>query len=325
MCHLFRKIYPLMSANLLTGCAVIILVGLNATSLTAAGGQAVAENKSVSESQASVTALRIDSGDLLEITVYGVPDLTQKSRVNSTGEITLPLLGPVHVRGLTAAEVEGLLGKKLVEARLVKKPSVTVFISEYATQGITVFGEVNKPGTYSILGSRRLFDVISMAGGLTAKSGKQVTITHRNELNHPVIITLPSDLDELSQSDLEILPGDTIVVSKAGIVYVVGGVGKPGGFPIDNHAGLTVVQAIALAEGTKLNARLDNTRLIRTTAEGRKEIFIPLGKILAGQASDSQLQANDIVFVPNSAVKSGLKRGLEVAVQMATGVAIYRF
>jgi polysaccharide export outer membrane protein len=273
-----------------------------------------------------VPVLRIGSGDLLEISVFGAPELTQKSRVGAEGDIAVPLLGNVHVAGLTPEQASRALEHRLIDAGLLKEPAVTVFINEYATQGATVVGEVNKPGTYPVMGSRRLLDVISMAGGLTEKAGKQVTVTHRDQQHEdPVTVTLPRSLDGISDNNVDILPGDTIVVSKAGIVYVVGEVGRPGGFVFDNSDSLTILQALALAEGAKPTASLDHARIIRKTADGVQDLPIPLKRILAAKSADQKLVANDIVFVPNSALKSAFRRSAESALQVATGVAIYRF
>jgi len=268
--------------------------------------------------------IRIGSGDLLEVSVYGVAELTQKSRVSASGEISLPLVGSVHIGGLTVEEAKALVEKRLVEGHYIKEPNVTVFISEYATQGVSVMGEVAKPGTYPVLGSRRLLDVLSAAGGLTPKAGKAVTITRRDDPEDPVSVPLSSDLTKLSEHNVEILPGDTVVVSKAGIIYVVGDVKKPGGFVMENNESLTVLQAVALAEGTKPTAALNRTKLIRRTPSGPQEVPIPLKGILSARLPDLPLQPNDIVFVPSSTTRSAATRGLEAILQVATGVAIYR-
>jgi polysaccharide export outer membrane protein len=125
-------------------------------------------------------------------------------------------------------------------------------------------------------------------------------------------------------NNVSVQPGDTILVSKAGIVYVVGDVHQPGGFVMENGKDITVIQAIALAQGIGPNAALGGARLVRKTPDGPKDIPLELKKILAAKAPDPQLQADDIVFVPDSAAKSGFKRGLEAAVQAATGLAIWR-
>jgi polysaccharide export outer membrane protein len=173
-----------------------------------------------------------------------------------------------------------------------------------------------------MLGSRRLFDVISAAGGTTLKAGNQVTISHRDASRPAQTVTLTGNGSDFTSNNPEVLPGDTVVVQKAGIVYVVGDVRTPGGFVMDKPV-VTVLQALAMAQGANITAKLDGARLIRRTGDQREDVPIALKKILSSQAADVNLQADDILFVPNSRAKSALHRGLEAIVQAATGVAIY--
>jgi len=126
------------------------------------------------------------------------------------------------------------------------------------------------------------------------------------------------------ENNVTVEPGDTILVSKAGVVYVVGDVHLPGGFVMENGNDITVLKAIALAQGTNPNASLNGAKLIRKTPEGSKEVPLPLKQIFASKAPDPQLQPDDVIFVPSSAGKSAAKRGAEAILQMATGVAIWR-
>jgi len=272
-------------------------------------------------------ALCIGIGDLLEISVstgIGPPEVNWKGRVSGSGDIALPLVGGFHVLGLAADQAEDMIEKRYIDAEILKSPQVTVFISEYTSQGVSVLGEVGRPGVYPMMTSRRLLDLISAAGGFTPTAGKAITITHRSSPLEPNTVLLSKDPSQTLAGNIEIFPGDTIVVAKAGVVYVVGAVGKPGGFTMDANEGLTVLQAIALAEGSKPEAALDKSKLIRKTPTGPEEISIPLSKILTSKAPDRKLQADDIVFVPGSAAKSAARRSLEAIVQTATGVAIYR-
>jgi polysaccharide export outer membrane protein len=269
--------------------------------------------------------LRISGGDLLQVSIYGADDLKRDVRVNSEGDITLPLVGTVHVGGLPTEEAETTIAKAYSSGGFIKHPQITLLIKEFTTQGISVLGEVVKPGVYPALGSRRLFDIISAAQGMTPKAGRMITITHRNDPDHPVEITLQQDLSRSLGSNLDVYPGDTIVVSKAGIVYVVGDVTKPGGFVMENNSEhLTVLQAIALAQGTNRTAALKDAKIIRKGPSGMSETSIDLTQIMKAKAPDQPLQNDDIVFVPVSAAKSAAKRGLEAILQTATGVAIYR-
>jgi polysaccharide export outer membrane protein len=164
-------------------------------------------------------------------------------------------------------------------------------------------------------------DALSAAGGTTPRAGKSVTIAHRDHPEAAETMMLSSP-DGQKMTNVGVLPGDTIVVSKAGIVYVVGDVKEPTGIIMDNPR-FTVLQAIAMAHGTNSTASMGSTKLIRTVDGVPKEIPIPLNKILSAQSTDLALQADDIVFVPNSKVKTVTHKGLEAALQAATGVAIY--
>jgi polysaccharide export outer membrane protein len=268
--------------------------------------------------------LLIGAGDLLEVSLYGMPDFKTDVRVNSGGEISLPMIGTMPVAGLSVEQAETLIAHKLTEKGLFNDPHVTVFEKEYATQGISLLGEVQKPGIYPLLGSRKLYDAISAAGGTTPKAGRYVLITRRNDPQHPVRVPLMTGAPESMENNVTVEPGDTILVSKAGVVYVVGDVHQPGGFVMENGNDITVLKAIALAQGTNPNAKLDSARLIRKTPDGPQDVPLSLKKIMAAKAPDPQLQADDVVFVPNSAGKSAAKKGAETILQMATGIAIWR-
>jgi polysaccharide export outer membrane protein len=224
---------------------------------------------------------------------------------------------------MTAEEAQAAIEKKYKDAELLKSPQVLLSIVEYASQGVSVLGEVSKPGVYTLLTSRRLLDLISQAGVLTPAAGRMVTITHRDRPRESETIALSKDPRQNTATNIDIIPGDTIVVAKAGVVYVVGAVGKPGGFTMDANEGLTILQVIALAEGPKADASMDKSRLIRQTPTGRSEIPVQLSKILASKTPDIKLQSDDILFVPSSAVKSATRRSVEAIVQTATGVAIF--
>jgi polysaccharide export outer membrane protein len=171
------------------------------------------------------------------------------------------------------------------------------------------------------MGSRTLLDAISAAGGTTPKAGKSVTITHRDELDSPKTILLSSDNGH-TMTNVSVHPGDTVEVSKAGMVYVIGAVKEPTGIILDNPH-FTVLQAIAMAHGTNPTASLKSTKLIRKASTNPQEVPIPLDTILSAKSPDLELQPDDIVFVPNSAAKTVATRSLEAIVQTATGLAIY--
>jgi polysaccharide export outer membrane protein len=269
-------------------------------------------------------AIRLGAGDLVNINVFGVPEMSTDSRVNANGELTVALIGPVAVQGLTSAEAERAVSQRLKDAGMLRDPHVTIFVKEYATQGISVLGEVQRPGIYPLLGARRLFDAISSAGGTTARAGRIVNITRRNDPDHPILVSMDTDPARSAAANVEIYPGDTVVVSKAGVIYVVGDVARPGGFVMDNNEKLRTLQAIALAQGFNRTASLDSAKLIRKTPEGMKEYPVPMKKIMESKVEDMEMQNDDILFIPTSAARGAFRRGMEAAIQAATGVAIYR-
>jgi len=264
----------------------------------------------------------IGSGDLLDIRVLGAPDYVAQVRVGDDGQIVLPFIGFVKVAGLSVNQAEPLIAKRLADGGFFNDPQVSVLQKEYATQGIDVLGEVQRPGIFPLLGHRTLFDAVSAAGGFTQKSGKTAVITHRDRPDEPETVRLDYDAKNSPQSNIPLLPGDTVVVSRAGLAYVVGDVGNPTGIVLED-SGLTVLQAIAMAQGAKPTAALDKAKLIRKTSDGQQEIPLNLKKILSAKAPDAKLQAEDIVFVPSSFGKTASRRGLEAIVQAATGVVIF--
>ena len=203
----------------------------------------------------------------------------------------------------------------------MKDPHVTVFITEYATQGVTVAGEVKSPGIYPLLGSHGLVDILTAAGGVTGTAGRMVSVTHKSDPAHPEMIRLASKPGEII-ANVDIQPGDTVVVSKAGVCYVVGDVAKAGGFLIEGNDRLTVLEIMALAGGTTRTSAKDKARLIRKTPNGREEMPIPLKAMMNGKVKDMAVEDGDILFVPSSAGKNVLYRGTDSAVAIATGFAL---
>ncbi len=182
-------------------------------------------------------------------------------------------------------------------------------------------GEVAKPGVYPVLGQQRLLDLISAAGGFTDKAGRSVTVTHRNQPDKPVTVPIARNLTDTPDSNIDVFPGDTVIVRKADIVYVVGDVGRPSGFLMDS-GNMTVLQAIALAGGTTRTAKLSGATIVRKGPAGMTQTPVHLKEMLAAKAPDVQLQADDILFVPTSTSKLIAGRTLEAALQAATAVGI---
>jgi polysaccharide export outer membrane protein len=265
----------------------------------------------------------IGAGDLVEMSIFDTPELSGKLRVSNTGDVILPLVGTLHLQGLKAGEAQTLIREKFISGGFLKDPQVTVFISEYATQNVSVVGEVHKPGIYPAFGTHRLLDYLSLAEGLTPLAGTAIVITHSGQPDQPQRVKMTAGAAPQPKNNPEILPGDTIFVERTGLVYVVGDVARPGGFPMDHDGQLTILQAVALAQGTNSTAAKGSAKLIRTTPQGRQELPINLKKILTAKATDLPLQDNDILFVPSSVAKNTWK-SIEAALPAAAGASIYR-
>lgn len=290
------------------------------TSLSSGGRTAEAAVPTQSRRLAN-SNVKLGVGDLVEVSVFGVPDLSTKTRITGSGDIYLPLIDYVHVAGLTTDEAQELIQKRLQDGGFVRSPHVSIFVDESASQAIMMVGEVNHPGPYPAIGDRHLFDMISAAGGLTDKAGRVVTIAHRDDPDHKVSLQLSANLAEDTQNNVEVLPGDTIIVSRAGIVYVVGDVQRPSGFLIED-ASLSVLKALALAGGSNRTASLNKTKILRQTPNGYQEIAIPLKKILYAKAPDVPLVKGDVLFVPGSSAKAAAYRTADAAFSMSTALAV---
>src|SRR5215469_4011751 len=267
-------------------------------------------------------ALLIGPGDLLDLSVYHVPELLLKLRVDSNGYVSLPLIGDIKLAGLTVREAQMRVAHKLIEMDFVKNPQVSLFVEEFATQGITVYGEVNSPGIYPLLGPHTLYDAISAAGGLTPKAGKTATLMHAGEPHSEEVIDLPGD-GTPGKADTMLSPGDTVVVSKTGVVYVLGEVNKPGAFLMENNTTMSLLKAVALAGSATKVASLKHVYIIRNGDGGVKQMEVRLDK-LKPSVPDVQLHAEDIVFVPLSKPKNYGAMGLQGAIQAAV-YSLYAF
>ena len=263
----------------------------------------------------------IGPGDELDVTVYGAPDLSGHTRVGSDGTISLPLVGNVRLAGLSSDQAQEAISSQLRQRNIVKDPQVSVFVKEYTNSEISVAGEVAKPGVFSVLGPHRLLDVLEAAGGLTDKASNAITISHR-DTDQLTSIHLSNDPAEVARNNIELQPGDTVVVPQAGIVYVLGEVNKPGGYALNSSGGVTLLQVLAAAGGPTHLASVSGTKMVRRTPSGLKEISVPMKELLHAKAADIAMNPGDIVYVPSSKVKSALNAG--ALASSAGTAAIYR-
>jgi polysaccharide export outer membrane protein len=263
----------------------------------------------------------ISAGDLLSVSVFDTPEFSGTMRVSNEGSLSLPLIGSLHIAGLTASSAAELIRNKLIEGNFLKDPQVAVSFVDFINQSALVLGEVMRPGPVPVLGSRTLWEIIGAAGGASATAANRVLIIHRNDPTHPLEVPIDWSRDLSNQPNPRVSLGDTVQVPRAGLVYVIGEVGRQGAFPIQ-HERMTMLQIVSLAEGVKFTSKSSEARLMRMTPNGRQISIVNIPALLKGKIADFPLQNDDILYVPISASKVVISRGLEAAVGITTSLAI---
>jgi polysaccharide export outer membrane protein len=268
--------------------------------------------------------LRLAPGFLLGVMVYYEPELTTHIRVDNEGNIDLPLIGSIHVAGKTLADATKEIEDKFRSAQILKDPQVTLNVEQYVSASVTVLGEVQVPGRIQLLAPHSLLDVIGMAGGETNLAGDiiQVESPGPNGTSfHEYHYARGQDGNEIR--GVLAKPGDIITVKRAGIVYVLGAVNRPGGYVMQEDGTLNVAQAVSLAFGTTLQAKIGGMRVVRRDANGNtSDIPIAYKAIVDGKDTPLQLKAEDIVYVPVSKLKTAFTAGATIIAQ-AGAATIY--
>jgi polysaccharide export outer membrane protein len=307
----------------------IPVMGLLMVLMSVAGSQVAAAQMPEArsgEDRATSSTLNIGPGDLLQVNVFETPELSGPVRVSNAGDVNLPLIGDLHLQGLNATAAADSIRKTLMDGGFMNNPQVSVLIVEYATQQVSVLGEVKKPGVYPSMGEHHLLDYLSLAGGLTELAGNSVTITGRGLNPARQTIKLSNASTPSEESNPIVQPGATVYVEKVGIVYVVGGVTHPGGFILDRDGKLSVLKVIALAQGLVSSAAKNRALLMRKTPDGgQTETPLQVGKILAAKQPDVQLQDGDMIYIPNSAMKVAAGRVGLAALTVTGNLAVYRW
>jgi polysaccharide export outer membrane protein len=262
--------------------------------------------------------IKIGPGDLIEVNVYDEADLHQTVRLNDLGDGTLSFIGSLHLAGLTTDQAEALIAGKLKEGNYLRAPQVGVIIREYSTQGVSVLGEVKTPGVYGVVGGQSLLDVLAAAGGTTPLAGAGITVQRAGDAS-TLTVLLSKDAHQSLSSNVRLYPGDKVIVPRTGLVYVLGDVGRPGGFVMENDGKITLLQALAMAGGTTHTSSMNGSRLLRKGPSGYTDIHVELNKMLKGQVGDVQLQTEDILYVPGSAIKSAFARAAPAVLAAASG------
>ncbi|MCC7496888.1 MAG: polysaccharide biosynthesis/export family protein [Bryobacterales bacterium] len=293
----------------------------------------------------AVTSLRstyvLGPDDQIALRALDAPEISDKPvRVDMSGHIRMPMVGRIKASGLTVEQLETEIAARLAE--YLKEPEVAVSIVEFRSQPVSIIGAVKNPGVHQLQGRKTLVEILSMAGGLSDDAGHSIKITRRHEWGP---IPLKSAQDDptgkfsLADVDLKaimearnpeeniiICPQDVISVPRADMIYVIGQVQRSGGFVLKERETISVLQALSLAGGLDRAASPQNARILRPAAgtAARDEIPVNVRKIMSGQLSDVPLKSEDILFIPDNLPKKAIARAAEAAIQIGTGVVIWR-
>jgi polysaccharide export outer membrane protein len=292
--------------------------GSGGSSATRTGGGLIAVPEDFSK-------LRIKPGFLLDLQVFDEPDMSGQFRVGPTGNVLLPLVGAVDVGGATLAEAQEHIQHVLKDGGILKNPQVTLDIAQYAPTLVTILGEVNTPGRLQMLAPHSLLDVIAFAGGETQLAGGVIEVRHEaNGKADTATYHYGRNSNGDSIANVTISDGDTVIVPRAGIVYVLGQVTRPGGFLMQEDGKLDMAQAISMAMGTTLLASTKHILIIRRKPDGTFVQFeVSYKDMVHGKITPPELQPQDVVYVPNSRLKTAFTdvQGVMTAAATAT---IYR-
>ena len=212
--------------------------------------------------------LRLAPGFLVSLNVLEDPDFSGSYRIDEQGDLAVPIIGILHVAGQTALEARGQIEKALLEKQILNHPQAMLTILEYTAPAVTIIGEVASPGKYPLLVPQKLVDVLALAGGPTLLAGNEVQITQRDPASKPILVHYSRTADPKTIEGVFVRPGDTVQMKRAGIVYVMGAVNRPGGYVMQEDGRLNILQAISLANGTSQLASIKNIYLIRKNADG---------------------------------------------------------
>jgi polysaccharide biosynthesis/export protein len=278
--------------------------------------------------------------DQVTVRIFAADDIPDKpSTIANDGTVTLPMIGQVKAAGLTVEQFQQNV--TTAYKKYFKDPQVTVTVSDYRSQPVSVAGNVTTPGVVQLRGQRNLMEVVSQAGGLRADAGDTATITRslsegpipvqgaftdasgKYSVAHINIRNVMSGKDP--EGNILIKPHDVVTIPRARMVYVLGNVTKPGGYVMTDNDSMSLTQAIALAGGWDHTASLNKAKVLRASASGgeREEIPANVKAIMNNKAPDVQLHPDDILYIPNSVGKQMSTRTLEAAIAVGTGVAIW--
>jgi polysaccharide export outer membrane protein len=274
---------------------------------------------------AASESILIGAGDQLHIQVADTPEMDQHPRVTDAGEVPIEGVGNVQVAGLTPAAAAVVLQNRLIAARYMRHPIVLVTIEQFATQTVSVLGEVKAPGAYTIATPRSILNVLALAGGLNSAADRNIVIERHGDPATRVHYKYSNNPDTAVEEQVFVSPGDTVLVPKAGIVYILGDVNRPGGYSMtNNESKMTMLEALALAGGVSKSAKQGAARLIRKDGSGSyADQKFSVGDLQEGKIPDIAMQPGDVVYIPFSFGRNMAVMGAGSIAASATSAAIY--
>ena len=270
-----------------------------------------APNQSTQGSVISVpedfASMKLAPGFLVNVVVYDEPDFTGPARIDNDGNINLAFLKPIHVAGDTVAQAKDRIGKAFRDQGILKNPQISLDVQQFATTTATVIGEVQSPGKVELLAPHTLLEVLGMVGGESPLAGNEIELKRADGDPPTKTYHYARGGDASAIRDVMVHPGDTVIVKRAGIVYVLGAVNRPGGYAMQEQGELNVAQAISLAQGLALQAKVGSLRVVQHRPDGQLvEVPVDYNKIMDGKETPLSLAAGDIVYVPISKTKTVL-------------------
>lgn len=268
--------------------------------------------------------VKLSPGVLLTFGVYDAPEMDATLRVTADGKINVPLVGPLQVEGMSITDVRVKIKDALVAGEFFKDPQVNIDILQVAPSYVSLFGEVQTPGRFQILSPIGLPEALALAGGETAEAGMEIEIRHaaggENDVEN---VHYDKEQSQHGKPDITVAPGDIVTVRRAGVVYVLGAVHRPGGYLMLNRGTLDLLEALSLAQGTSLEASTDSIRVLHHQDGRILETTVKLNSMTTGKSVSPPLGDKDIVYVPSSKAKSVLVNGAAI-VGASVGAILYR-
>jgi polysaccharide export outer membrane protein len=277
--------------------------------------------------EAAIESIRptyvLGSGDQIVIRAFEVEEISDKPfRIDSAGDVDLPLLGKVHAAGLTLEQLQVDLAERL--KTIVRNPQVVVSVTQFRSEPIFFVGAFKNPGIYPLQGRRTLVEMLTQIGGLSPTASRRIKVTRRLEFGKIPLPTAAEDPEkkvstvEISigslrenvnpAEDIVLQPFDEISVERAEMVYVTGEVGHVGALELGERDSISVTQLITMVGGFTKDAAPDKARVLRPVlnTSKRSEIPLDLKKIMAAKENDFPLQPNDVLYIPRSSSKKAI-------------------